>query len=72
MFCAVWYNLQLKNVKSGRLQPSTLLKLTLLHGCFSQILNCANGTKSRETSLMVLSSTKSPKIKRPVSFCQPQ
>ena len=28
------------------LKPATLLKLTLLHGCFSRFLNCANGTKS--------------------------
>ena len=25
---------------------TTLLKLTLLHGCFSRFLNCTNGTKS--------------------------
>ena len=28
----------------------TLLKVTLLHGCFSRILNCTNGTKSRNAS----------------------
>ena len=28
-------------------QPATLLKVTLLHGCFSRFLNCAHGTKSR-------------------------
>ena len=47
---------QLKNVKNThggvlilvfRLQPATLLKLTLLHGCFSHFLSCTNGTKSR-------------------------
>ena len=27
-------------------QPATLLKLTLLHGCFSRFLNCTNVTKS--------------------------
>ena len=27
--------------------PATLLKVTLLHGCFSRFLNCTNGTKSR-------------------------
>ena len=26
---------------------ATLLKLTLLHACFSRFLNCADGTKSR-------------------------
>ena len=29
---------------------ATLLKVTLLHGCFSRFLNCTNGTRSRETS----------------------
>ena len=45
---------QFKNVKNTRrgvlllvkLQ-ATLLKLTLLHGCFSRFLHCTNGTKSR-------------------------
>ena len=27
-----------------------LLKLTLLHGCFSRFLNCTNGTKARNAS----------------------
>ena len=31
-------------------QIATLLKVTLLHECFSHFLNCANGTKSRNTS----------------------
>ena len=29
---------------------ATLLKVTVLHGCFSRFLNCANGTKSRKAS----------------------
>ena len=33
-----------------RLQPATLLKLTLLHGCFLRFLNCTNGTKSLNAS----------------------
>ena len=33
--------------KVAGLKPATLLKLTLLHGCFSRFLNSANGTKSR-------------------------
>ena len=41
----------MKNIHGGvlilRLQPATLLKLTLLHGCFSRFLNCTNATKSR-------------------------
>ena len=36
-----------------RLQPATLLKLTLLHGCFSRFLNCTNGTKSRNATHIV-------------------
>ena len=28
-------------------KPATLLKVTLLHGCFSRSLNCTNSTKSR-------------------------
>ena len=29
---------------------ATLLKVTLLHGCFSHFLNCANGTKLLKVS----------------------
>ena len=29
-----------------RRRPATLLKLTLLHGCFSRFLSCTNATKS--------------------------
>ena len=32
------------------LQPATLLKITLIHRCFSHFLNCTNGTKSRNAS----------------------
>ena len=31
-------------------EPATLLKLTLLHGCFPRFSNCINGTKSRSVS----------------------
>ena len=31
-----------------RLQPATLLKVTLLRGFSSRFLNCTNGTKSRK------------------------
>ena len=31
---------------------TTLLKVTLLHGCFSRFLNCTNGTKSPNASQM--------------------
>ena len=42
----------MKNTHGGVLilLKLTLLKLTLLHGCFSRFLNCANGTKSRNVS----------------------
>ena len=60
MRCAIWYHVyNLKNMKSThggvlllvKLKPATLLKVTLLHGCFSCSLNFANGTKSRKASL---------------------
>ena len=35
------------------LQPASLLKVTLLHGCFSGFLNCTNGTKLRKPSHLV-------------------
>ena len=49
---AIWYNLyKLKNVKNIHGGVLLLVKVTLLHGCFSGFLNCTNGTKSRKTSL---------------------
>ena len=55
--CAIWYHLyNLKNLKNTHrrvlilvcsLQPATLVKLTLLHGCFSRFSDCTNGTKLR-------------------------
>ena len=49
MLCAIWYHLyNLKNAKSthgGVLILIKLLRVTLLHGCFSRFLNCTNGTK---------------------------
>ena len=59
VFCAIWYHLynfkSVKNTHGGvlLLVPVTLLKVTLLHGCFSRFLNCTNGTKSRNASRMV-------------------
>ena len=51
MFCSIWYHLyNLKNVKSTHGGVLLLLKVTLLHGCFSRFLNCTNGTKSHNTS----------------------
>ena len=37
-----------------RLHHATLLKLKLLHGCFSRLLNCTNGTKLCNASHMNL------------------
>ena len=46
----------------------TLLKLTLLHGCFSRFLNCTNSTKSRNASQMSsLSAGTNPNIVRTTS-----
>ena len=42
-----------ENTRGGVLilvKPATLLKLTLLHGCFSRFLNCTNSTKSSNIS----------------------
>ena len=57
MRCAIWYHLyNLKNKKKKQWRsvtfskPTTLLKVTFLHGCFSYFLNCTNGTKSRKLS----------------------
>ena len=50
MLCAIWYHLfNLKKRKkhpcrSNTFKPATLLKVLLLPGYFSSILNCANGT----------------------------
>ena len=37
-------------IKFAVWKPATLLKVTLLHGCFWSILFCTNGIKSRKTS----------------------
>ena len=55
MLCAIWYHLyNFKNVKNTHvrvlLQPAILLKVKLLHGCFSCFLNSTNGAKSRKAS----------------------
>ena len=61
MGCAIWCHLyNSKNVKNtyGRVlllvklqaERATLLKVSLIHGCFSRFLNCTHGTKSRNAS----------------------
>ena len=57
---AIWYHLynfkNVKNIHGGVLllvkwlKPATLLKVTLLDGCFSLFLNCTDGTNSRNAS----------------------
>ena len=44
-----------KTWKASLFQPATLIKVTLLDGCFSRFLNCTNGTKSRKASYIILS-----------------
>ena len=39
------------------LVPATLLKVAVLHECFSCFVNYANGTKSRNTSHLILNGT---------------
>ena len=64
---AIWYHLynfkkrekhlwmSVNFSKVAGLKPATLLKLALLHGCFSRFLNCANGTKSHNASHILMS-----------------
>ena len=65
MFCAIQYHLyNFKKLKKkpwrsvtfskvAGFQLATLLKVTLLHGCFSRFLNSANSTKSRNVSHVI-------------------
>ena len=39
--------------RSVTFKPTTLLKVTPLHGCFSRILNYTNGTKSHNISHLI-------------------
>ena len=41
--------------KVAGLKSATLLKVTLLHGCFSRFLNCTNGTYSRQHHKLFIS-----------------
>ena len=47
MGCVVRFGTILYNLKNIKSTHGGVLKLTLLHGCFSYFLNCPNGTKSR-------------------------
>ena len=46
--CAIWYHLY--NLKNAKNIQGALLKVTLLHGCFSQFLKCKNAIKSCKAS----------------------
>ena len=51
MRCAIWYRLyDFKKHEKQSQRSVTLLKVTLLHGCFSCFLNCTNVTKSGNAS----------------------
>ena len=59
---AIWYHFyNLKNMKSthggvtllAKLKAATLLKVALLHECFSRFLSCKNATKSRKALRIV-------------------
>ena len=39
--------------RSVTFKPTTLLKVTLLHGCLSRFLKCTNGTKPHNASRIV-------------------
>ena len=44
-------------------KPATLLKLILLHGCFSRFLNCTNGTKwSNASHISIISESANSSI----------
>ena len=56
LFCANRNHVyNLKNVKNthGRV----LIKVTILHGCFSRFLNCTNSTKLRKVSRILIHSS---------------
>ena len=56
MLCAIWYHLynfkSVENNHGGKLLLAkfTLIKVSLLRGCFLRFLNCANGKKPRKVS----------------------
>ena len=45
------------------IKPATLIKITLLHGCFSRFLNCTNCTKTRKASHISCTRGRREKIK---------
>ena len=55
-------------IRADMLKPATLLKSTLLHGCFSRFLNCTNSTKSRNAPYMKNLSSKTIKNIKTISY----
>ena len=49
----VWQPNKLILLNKDNLQTATLLKVTLLHGCFSHFLNFINDNNSRKVSHMI-------------------
>ena len=47
-----WMSVNFSKVTGWK--PATLLKLTLLHRCFSRFLNCTNATKSHNAPHIIL------------------
>ena len=56
-FLNLWFSYVFRGYRNVTLKPATLIKLTLLHGCFSRFLHCTNGTKSCNASQICLSHT---------------
>ena len=54
MLCTIWYHLyNLKNLKNTHGGVLLLLKVALLHGCFSHFLNCRNSNKLHKASNII-------------------
>ena len=64
---AIWYYLYNLKRKKHPWRNATLLKVTLLHGCFSHFLNCTNGTKSRNASHIPKTDLKNDNTGEPLS-----
>ena len=60
MRCAIWYHFCkleiVKNTHGGALllEPTNLLKVTLIDGCFVGFFKSTNGTKSRNATHFLL------------------
>ena len=59
MLSEIWYHMlynlkNMKNTHGTEIQLETLLKVTLLHGCFLRFSSRTNGTKSRKASHILI------------------